>query len=418
MPGDKSTSHRALMLGGLAHGTTRVSGLLEGEDVMSTLSAMRALGVEIVRDGEGWRIEGRGLQGLHSPNGPLDLGNAGTGARLLMGLVAGAGLSATFVGDASLSVRPMERVLGPLRDMGASCGSVEGHMPVQVSAKGPLRPITFASPKASAQVKSAILLAGLGAEGTTTVVEHTATRDNTERMLRAFGVEVHENMTASGNRVSVTGPAKLTATDITVPGDPSSAAFAVVAATVVPGSDIVVENVMLNPRRDAWLDALSSMGADISITSERESGGERVADLHVRAAKLAGAVVDPARAPDMIDEYPILAVAAAFAEGPTVMDGLHELRVKESDRIRSTVALLRANGVEVEERPDGMTVHGKASVPGGGRVETHHDHRIAMSALVLGLAADKAVEVDDPAPIATSYPDFFGQFTALGARFA
>ena len=418
VPGDKSTSHRALMLGGLAEGTSRVSGLLEAGDVMSTLGAMRALGARIEREGGFWRVEGAGRDGLRSPGQALDLGNAGTGARLLMGLVAGAGLSADFVGDASLSVRPMERVLGPLRDMGADCASESGHMPVRVSGRRPLAPIAFAPPKASAQVKSAILLAGLGADGTTTVIERTPTRDNTERMLRAFGVPVREDRRDDGLHVSVDGPAELRATDIDVPGDPSSAAFAVVAATVVPGSEIVVENVLLDPRRDAWIDALRLMGADIRLEAEREAGGARVGDIHVRHAELSGATIDPGRAPDMIDEYPVLAVAAAFADGPTVMEGLHELRVKESDRLSTTVALLRANGVEVEERDDGMTVHGVGRVPGGGRVATHHDHRIAMSALVLGMGAENSVEVDDPSPIATSYPGFFEGFEALGARFA
>ena len=417
VPGDKSTSHRALMLGGLAQGRTRVENLLEGEDVMATANAMRALGAKVERDGADWIVEGRGVDGLSSPARPLDLGNAGTGARLLMGVVAGAGLSAEFTGDASLSVRPMERVLGPLREMGAECTSVDGHMPVRVSGTRPLMPIRYSPPKASAQVKSAVLLAGLGAEGRTTVTEQIPTRDNTERILRAFGVDVHEVATKHGTDVSVDGPVELTATRIVVPGDPSSAAFAVVAASVVPGSDVVVEGVMLNPRRDAWIDALRAMGADITVENERDLG-ERIGDLHVRATDLHGAKIDPARASDMIDEYPILAVAAAFADGPTVMDGLHELRVKESDRISSTVALLRANGVEVDEREDGMTVHGRNTVPGGGTVTTHHDHRIAMSALVLGMGAEAPVAVDDAGPIATSYPEFFDQFTALGARFA
>ena len=420
VPGDKSISHRAIILGTLADGTTRVTNLLEGGDILSTIGVMRALGGEIAKTGDTWMVEGVGARGFQQPDTDLDCGNAGTGARLIMGAVAGHAIAATFTGDASLSSRPMERVLGPLREMGASCDSDNGRLPVTIRG-GNLEAIRFAPPKASAQVKSAILLAGLRARGHTEVIEAHPTRAHTEVMLRAFGVPVETD----GNRVFLGGPAELTATDITVPGDPSSAAFATVAATVIPGSDIILEGVLQHPRRSRLFEALQEMGADITLQNPRTAGGEEVADLRVRHAQLTGTTVDPARAADMIDEYPILAVAAAFADGPTVMDGIGELRVKESDRISATVALLRANGVEVDERDDGMTVHGRGkggagdTVPGGSTpVTTHHDHRIAMSALILGLASRDGSRIDDPSPIATSYPGFFDDLTGLGAEFA
>ena len=415
VPGDKSISHRAIMMGALAEGTTTVEGLLEGADVLSTVEAVRAFGVRAERRADGvWEVEGRSR--WLSPRGAVDLGNAGTGVRLLMGAAAGRGAGATFTGDASLSARPMGRIIAPLTRMGAVFESAEGRLPVHLRKSAELRGIRYESPKASAQVKSAVLLAGLGARGTTTVVERP-TRDHTENLLRLFGVAVEVEAMADGrDAVSVAGGRRLEATHVRVPGDPSSAAFAAVAASVIPGSEVVLEGVMLNRRRDALYDALRLMGADIAEENARRSGGERVADLRVRAAPLKGAVIPAGRAPDMIDEYPVLAVAAAFASGETVMEGLEELRVKESDRIAATAALLRGNGVEVEEREAGLTVRGGA-VPGGGTATTHHDHRIAMSALVLGLASARGAGVDDAGMIATSYPEFFADMEALGARF-
>lgn len=413
-PGDKSISHRSLILGALAEGHTTVSGLLEGADILSTAAAMRALGATVTREGEGrWRVEGVGAAGLRSPDQQIDCGNAGTGVRLIMGAAAAFPLTATFTGDESLRSRPMNRVLDPLRQMGVHAETQDGgRLPCKMQSDGALKPISFAPPKASAQVKSAILLAGLGANGTTTVRELSATRDHTETMLEAFGVPVVRD----GLSVSLTGPASLTGTHVDVPGDPSSAAFAVVAGLIVPGSNLVVEGVMLNPRRTALYDALTQMGADLSFENERRvGGGETVADIHVRHSALRGITVDPARAADMIDEYPVLAVAAACAEGPTVMNDIHELRVKESDRIAATVALLRNNGVAVDESDDGMTVTG-GPVAGGGTVQTHHDHRIAMSALILGCVADNPVAVDNAAMIDTSYPTFFDHMQTLGAK--
>jgi len=421
VPGDKSISHRAMIMGTLSDGTTTVTNLLEGGDIFSTIEVMRALGGEIDRTDEGWRVIGVGPKGLQQPGAPLDCGNAGTGARLIMGAVAAYPIESTFIGDESLSSRPMNRVLNPLQEMGTKTTSdSEGRLPVTIKG-GDLCPIRYAPQKASAQVKSCILLAGLGASGRTTVIEHTPTRAHTELMLRAFGVDVHIEATDQGDAISVDGPAKLQATHIDVPGDPSSAAFATVAALIIPGSDITLEGVMRNPRRDALYEALAQMGADLTWENPRDAGGETVADLRVRHSALTAITVDPVRAPDMIDEYPILAVAAAFAEGTTIMDGIHELRVKESDRINATVALLRGNGVSVEETENGMHVTG-GPVSGGSQVDfvatAHHDHRIAMSALILGLASETGSAVDDASSIATSYPNFFDQLTALGARFA
>lgn len=412
-PGDKSISHRSIMLGALATGRTTVSGLLEGADILATAGAMRALGATVTRTGDGtWSIDGVGAAGLQSPDALIDCGNAGTGVRLIMGVASAYDITVTFTGDESLRSRPMNRVLDPLRLMGVSADAQDGgRLPCTIRSTGQLTAIDYSPPKASAQVKSCVLLAGLGAKGRTTVREISATRDHTENMLTAFSVPVHRE----GLSVSVDGPAALTATHIDVPGDPSSAAFAVVAALIVPGSDVVVEGVMLNPRRTALYEALQQMGADITFENERAiGGGERTADIRARASKLTGIVVDPSRAADMIDEYPILAVAASVATGDTVMNGIHELRVKESDRIAATVALLRGNGVMVEDREDGMTVTGGA-IAGGATVTTHHDHRIAMSALILGCVANAPVAVDDASMIATSYPDFFDHMRGLGA---
>ena len=412
-PGDKSISHRSLILGALAKGRTTVSGLLEGADILSTAGAMRALGAQVEQVSPGnWSVDGVGEAGLSSPESVVDCGNAGTGVRLIMGAASAFALEATFTGDESLRSRPMNRVLDPLRQMGVEASAQEGgRLPCTLRSSGALTPIDFQPPKASAQVKSCLLLAGLGATGRTTVRELHPTRDHTETMLEAFGVPVHRD----GKDVSIDGPATLTATHVEVPGDPSSAAFAIVAGLIVPGSDLIVEGVMLNPRRTALFDALIAMGGNLNFENERVTGGgETVADIHVRHSQLSGITVNPDRAADMIDEYPILAVAASVADGETVMNGIHELRVKESDRIAATVALLRANGVGVEEREDGMTVTG-GPVAGGGLVKTHHDHRIAMSALILGLVADTPVQIDDASMIGTSYPDFFDHMRTLGA---
>lgn len=424
-PGDKSISHRSIIFGAMAEGVTEVTGLLRGEDILSTVSAMRSFGAKITEEESGtWRIEGVGAKGFASPTGDVDCGNAGTGVRLIMGAAAGYRLTARFTGDASLSIRPMNRILDPLREMGASADArtldsgEAGRLPVRLKSDGALRPIEYRPPHASAQVKSAILLAGLNAKGTTTVIEPIATRDHTENMLRAFGVPVNTKTIANAAYISVTGPAKLKATKIKVPGDPSSAAFPIIAALITPGSDIIVENVMMNPTRTGLFETLNDMGAFLRGDNFRKSGGETIADIHVKHSKLIGVTVPEDRAASMIDEYPVLAIAAAFATGKTIMNGIGELRVKESDRIAATAALLTANGVTVHETQDGMTVTGGEGKPplGGGTVTTHHDHRIAMSALVLGLACQNPVKIDDASMIATSFPTFFDLMTSLGAN--
>lgn len=422
VPGDKSISHRSLMFGAVALGETRIEGLLEADDVLGTGRAMAALGATVVRDGEGaWRVSGLGCGGLLEPEGVLDFGNAGTGSRLTMGLVGGHAIAATFVGDASLSRRPMGRVLNPLREMGVEVIARTGdRLPLTIKGPQRLTPITYRVPMASAQVKSAVLLAGLGAPGITTVIEAVATRDHTERMLEGFGASISVEIGAAGERIiRLEGRPELTAQSVVVPGDPSSAAFAVVAGLIVPGSDVTVENVLLNPLRTGLFQTLIEMGADLTIENERLSGGERVGDVHVRASRLKGVVVPPDRAPAMIDEYPVLAIAAAFAEGPTVMAGLEELRVKESDRLAAVARGLEANGVPCVEGESSLVVEGlTAGVRlGGGRVATHLDHRIAMAFLVLGMAADAAVSVDDTAMIATSFPSFRRLMEGLGAEF-
>jgi 3-phosphoshikimate 1-carboxyvinyltransferase len=410
VPGDKSISHRALILGGIASGETRITGLLEGDDVLHTAKAVRTLGAEVERLGTGeWSVRGSEWQ---SPDAPVDCGNSGTGARLLMGAAAGFPIEVTFTGDASLSGRPMERVLGPLRAMGAR---TEGSaLPVTIRGGG-LNGIRFVNEKASAQVKSAILLAGLRAAGDVEVVEPALSRDHSENMLRAFGCDVETNAGTIrlGERRALTG------TSVVVPGDPSSAAFPMVAALVVPGSEVTVRNVMVNPLRTGLLTTLREMGADISLSNERDEGGEKVADLTVRASELHGVEVPASRAPSMIDEYPILGVAAAFASGRSVMHGLSELRVKESDRLAAIVAGLRACGVDARDEGDSLIVEGQSSTPpGGGDVQAHHDHRIAMSFLVMGLAAQRSVTVDSADMIATSFPDFVPLMRSLGAQIA
>ncbi len=422
VPGDKSISHRALILGALAVGQTRISGLLEGEDVLNTARSMRTLGASVERTGDfAWAVRGVGVAGFAQPQTPLDFGNSGTGCRLVMGAVAGCPISAVFDGDASLRSRPMRRILDPLERMGAQVGeSVEGgRLPVTlVGARDPL-PILYRTPVASAQIKSAVLLAGLAAPGTTTVIETEASRDHTELMLTHFGAEIVSAREGThGRKITLAGQPELHGADVVVPADPSSAAFPIVAALIVEGSDVVLSDVMTNPLRTGLLTTLREMGASIEETEARGDAGEPMAQLRVRASKLRGVEVPPERAPSMIDEYLVLAVAASFAEGTTIMRGLHELRVKESDRLEATAAMLRVNGVKVDISGDDLIVEGRGHVPGEGLVATHMDHRIAMSALVMGLAADKPVKVDDTAFIATSFPDFIPMMRGLGAEFS
>jgi len=422
VPGDKSISHRALILGALAVGETRISGLLEGEDVMNTAKAMRALGAKVERTGNfAWSVRGVGVTGFAQPDAPLDFGNSGTGCRLVMGAVAGCPITAVFDGDASLRGRPMRRVLDPLELMGARVGASGqgGRLPLTLSgARDPL-PIVYPTPVASAQIKSAVLLAGLAAPGVTTVIESEASRDHTELMLRHFGAEIVSVREGShGRKITLTGQPELHGAEVVVPADPSSAAFPVVAALIAEGSDLVLSDVMTNPLRTGLFTTLREMGGNIEESDVRTDAGEPMALLRVRASKLRGVEVPPERAPSMIDEYLVLAVAASFAEGTTIMRGLKELRVKESDRLEATAAMLRVNGVAVEISGDDLIVEGKGHVPGGGLVATHMDHRIAMSALVMGLASDKPVRVDDTAFIATSFPDFIPMMRAIGAEFS
>ncbi len=422
VPGDKSISHRALILGALSVGETRISGLLEGEDVLNTAKAMRALGAEVERTGEfAWSVRGVGVGGFAPPQVPLDFGNSGTGCRLVMGAVAGCPITAIFDGDASLRSRPMRRVLDPLELMGArvEAGGEGGRLPLTLNgARDPL-PILYRTPVASAQIKSAVLLAGLAAPGATTVIEAEASRDHTERMLAHFGAQIVSTREGRhGRSVTLTGQPELHGAEVVVPADPSSAAFPMVAALIVKGSDIVLSDVMTNPLRTGLMTTLREMGAVIEASEGRSDAGEPMAKFRVRASQLRGVEVPPERAPSMIDEYLVLAVAAAFAEGPTILRGLQELRVKESDRLEATAAMLRVNGVRVEIAGNDMIVEGGGHVPGGGLVATHMDHRIAMSALVMGLASDQPVKVDDTAFIATSFPDFIPMMRGLGAVFS
>jgi 3-phosphoshikimate 1-carboxyvinyltransferase len=421
VPGDKSISHRALMFGALAVGRTTVTGLLESEDVLATADAMRAVGATIEKHDDGsYSVDGIGLGSLLEPENVIDFGNAGTGVRLTMGIFGTHNIAATFVGDASLSKRPMGRVLDPLREMGTNVIAREGdRLPASVrGAENPL-PISYRVPVASAQVKSAVLLAGLNAPGETTVIEPVATRDHTEKMLAGFGANIKVTLNEAGERViRLKGQPDLQPQDLEVPGDPSSAAFPIVAALIVPGSDITIENVLLNPHRTGLITTLTEMGGDIEILNKRQSGGEDIGDIQVRASALKGIIVPASRAPSMIDEYPVLAIAAAFAEGDTYMPGVEELRVKESDRLAAVARGLEANGIPCVEGEDTLTVTGGASSIGGGTVVTHLDHRIAMSFLVLGLAAGKPVTVDDGAVIATSFPTFTSLFAELGAMIA
>ncbi len=420
IPGDKSISHRALMLSALAVGTSRVSGLLEGHDVLATAAAMRAMGASIERTGDGeWVIDGVGVGGLLQPREALDMGNSGTSTRLLMGLVSSHPITTTFTGDASLSGRPMGRVIDPLSQMGADItASPGGRLPLMVRGLAPAVPIEYRSPVASAQVKSAILLAGLNTPGITTVIEPVPTRDHSERMLKGFGATLDVEVEPDGTRwISVMGEAELQPQTIDVPGDPSSAAFFIVAALLVPGSDVTIANVGLNPTRAGLVEVLQAMGGDIELLDPREVGGEPVADLRVRHSLLRGIAVDPAIAPSMIDEYPILFVAAALAEGTTVTTGLDELRVKESDRLSVMAAGLVAIGARVEESEDGLVIHGTGGdpLPGGATVAGHLDHRICMSFAIAGLVSKAPVTIDDMAPVATSFPNFEALLDGLQA---
>ena len=420
VPGDKSISHRSLMLGALAIGETTITGLLESADVMATAEAMRAFGATLERSDDGvWRVSGLGTGGLLEPEGVIDFGNAGTGVRLAIGIAGAHPFATTFVGDASLSRRPMGRVLDPLREMGAEVVARSGdRLPLTIRAADPMAPIEYRVPVPSAQVKSAVLLAGLNSEGITTVIEPVATRDHTERMLKGFGADITTKKGADGATIiRLVGRPDLTPQAITVPADPSSAAFPIVAGLLVEGSDLTVENVLLNPSRTGLIETLKEMGADLTVENERLSGGETIGDVRVRASTLKGVSVPPERAPSMIDEYPVLAVAAAFADGATTMDGLAELRVKESDRLAAVARGLEANGVACREGDESLVVEG-GRVRGGGTVATHLDHRIAMSFLVMGLAAERPVEVDDGAIIGTSFPDFAGLLRGVGGRFA
>lgn len=432
VPGDKSISHRSLMLSALAVGESRIEGLLEGEDVHATANALRAMGATIIkepaaasgdggramgaqikRDADGiWHVHGVGVGGLLQPQAALDMGNSGTSTRLLMGLVSSHAITATFVGDASLSKRPMGRVIEPLGLMGADfTASPGGRLPLMVRGLCPAVPIEYRLPVASAQVKSAVLLAGLNTPGITRLIEPVPTRDHSERMLTGFGAEV----TRDGEIISIRGEAELTPQHIVVPGDPSSAAFAMVAALIVPGSNITIRNVGINPTRAGLIEVLRTMGGAIELVDRREVGGEPVADLRVSHSALTGIEPDPAIVPSMVDEFPILFVAAALAKGRSIFRGLEELRVKESDRIAVMAEGLRAIGASVEELPDGLIVEGRDGelFPGGATVAAHLDHRIAMSFFVAGMASKAPVTIDDVSPVATSYPQFFDQIAAL-----
>jgi 3-phosphoshikimate 1-carboxyvinyltransferase len=406
------------MFGALATGRTRIGGLLEGDDILCTARALRAMGCPITKANGTWEVLGRGVGGLQAPAGDLDFGNAGTGARLMMGVIAGHDMTARMTGDASLSRRPMGRILRPLQQMGLEVADGAERLPLTIRGTADLIPIEYQLPVASAQIKSAVLIAGLHAAGETTVIEPEATRDHTERMLGHFGAQLAATKRQGLRAISVKGDAELTGRDVEVPGDPSSAAFLAAAALIVPGSEVVIEGVLVNATRTGFYTTLREMGADVAFLEERDQGGEPVADIRVRHAKIKGVVVPPGRAPSMIDEYPVLACVAAYAEGETRMEGLAELKVKESDRLAATAAGLLANGVAVKVDGDTLIVQGGTGVRGGGLVATHLDHRIAMAFLTLGLGADRPVTVDDAGMIATSFPGFRARMESLGAIFA
>ena len=422
VPGDKSISHRALILGAMTVGETSISGLLEGEDVHRTAAAMRALGAQVERGADGiWKVRGVGVGGFAQPHEALDFGNSGTGCRLTLGAVAGSPVTAVFDGDASLRSRPMKRVLDPLLEMGAKALEVAdgGRLPLKLQGAAEPFPVVYEPPVASAQLKSAVLLAGLAAPGETTVIEAEATRDHTERMLKHFGAKISVRPTGSndvGRRIVLQGQPELEAASVVVPADPSSAAFAIVGALIVPESEVILDAVMTNALRTGLFKTLKEMGAQIETLETRDDGGEEIADLRAKFSNLKGVEVPAERAPSMIDEYPVLAVAASFAQGQTIMRGLSELRVKESDRLEATAAMLRANGVDIAIEGDDLIVNGKGVPPaGGGQVATHMDHRIAMSALVMGLATEQPVGVDDVSFVATSFPGFPELMRSLGA---
>ncbi|MFN7003598.1 MAG: 3-phosphoshikimate 1-carboxyvinyltransferase [Roseinatronobacter sp.] len=418
VPGDKSISHRALILGALSVGETQITGLLEGQDVLDTAKAMRAFGATVTQHGPGaWSVQGVGVGGFAEPSNVIDCGNSGTGVRLIMGAMATTDIAATFTGDASLNKRPMGRVTDPLALFGArSYGRRGGRLPLTVIGAAEPVPVEYRLPMPSAQVKSAVLLAGLNAPGQTVVIEDEPTRDHTERMLRGFGAEITVEDTPQGRIITLTGQPELRGQNVSVPRDPSSAAFPVCAALLVPGSEVFVPGVSQNPTRNGIFLTLQEMGADLVLENPREEGGEPVADLRVRFSALKGIEVPPDRAASMIDEYPILSALAATASGKTVMRGVKELRVKESDRIDAMARGLEACGVRVEETEDTFTVHGMAEVPGGATVRSHLDHRIAMSFLCLGMASERPITVDDATPIATSFPVFEPLMSGLGAR--
>ena len=421
IPGDKSISHRSLILGALSVGETKIEGLLEGQDVLDTGRAMQAFGAEVTKDHAGvWHVWGVGTGGFSEPEAVIDCGNAGTGVRLIMGAMATTAITTTFTGDASLRSRPMGRITDPLTLFGAaSYGRAGGRLPMTIVGAANPVPVHYTTPMASAQVKSAVLFAGLNAPGQTIVTEATATRDHTERMLRGFGAEVVTEVTPEGHVITLTGQPELKPQSIVVPRDPSSAAFPVCAALITEGSDVLVPNIGLNPTRAGLYQTLIDMGADLTLENEREEGGEPVADLRARySPSMLGIDVPPERAASMIDEYPVLSVVAAHATGVTRMTGIHELRVKESDRIDAMARGLEANGINVRETEDSMTVtgYGPGSVKGGGRVEARLDHRIAMSFACLGMSAQNPVHIDDAGPIATSFPIFEDLMTSLGAK--
>jgi 3-phosphoshikimate 1-carboxyvinyltransferase len=419
VPGDKSISHRALMFGALATGRTAIAGLLEGEDVLNTAKALQAMGCPVRKVGATWEVLGRGVGGLAEPGTGIDFGNSGTGIRLMMGLIAGHDVRVRLTGDPSLSRRPMGRVLKPLMQMGLEVEEKgKETLPLTLRGTADLLPIEYHTPVPSAQIKSAVLLAGLHAAGATTVVEGQATRDHTERMLRHFGAEVAVAERNGSRAITVQGDAELKGRSVNVPGDPSSTAFLVAAALIVPGSEVTIEGVLINPTRTGFYVTLAEMGADVVFRNEREEGGEPVADILVRHSVLRGVRVPPERAPSMIDEYPALACLAAYAVGETRMEGLAELKVKESDRLAATAAGLAANGVPAKVDGDNLIVGGGKSVRGGGIVTTHLDHRIAMAFLTLGLGADRPVTIDDAGTIATSFPEFRSLMERLGATFA
>jgi 3-phosphoshikimate 1-carboxyvinyltransferase len=418
VPGDKSISHRSLMFGAIATGRTRITGLLEAEDVLNTARIVGQLGATVERTAAGWEVAGRGTGGLSQPDAALDFGNAGTGTRLMMGVIAGHDMTVEMIGDASLSRRPMARVLTPLQQMGVTVTPAgRDRLPLHFRGTSNLVPIEYTLPVPSAQVKSAILIAGLHAPGATTVFEPEATRDHTERMLGYFGAKLTRSMRNGVAAITVTGHAELEGRDVVVPADPSSAAFMVAAALLVPGSEVTVEGVLVNPTRTGLYITLREMGADIAFLNERVEGGEPIADIRVRHSKLKGVVVPAGRAPSMIDEYPVLAVIAAFADGETRMEGLAELKAKESDRLAATAAGLAANAVPHRVDGETLTVIGAKTVRGGGTVATHLDHRMAMAFLTLGLATDRPVTVDDAAMIATSFPTFRALMEQLGATY-